>query len=70
MGQDDQERKGEDPGDLAIDRIFDVLKSQDTRNERRIFRREVVIISVVALLVATYLVAAMFSLGDGPVLPR
>ena len=64
MGQDDQDRKGEDPGQIAVDEPFESLKSQDTRNERRIFWNEVAIIHIVALLVAAYLVATLLSLGD------
>jgi hypothetical protein len=64
MGQDDQDGKGEDPGEVEVDETFDMLKSQDTRNERRIFWNEVAIIHVIALLAAAYLVAALFSLGD------
>ena len=64
MGQDDQDGKGEDPGQIAGDETFDTLKSQDTRNERRIFWSEVAIIHIVALLAAAYFVASLFSLGD------
>ncbi len=63
MGQDDQDRKGEDPREIAVDQAFDTLKSRDTRNERRIFWNEVATIHVVALLVAAYIVASLFSLG-------
>ena len=63
MGQDDQDGEGEDPGEIAVDETFDMLKSRDTRNERRIFWNEVAILHIVALLVAAYLVASLISLG-------
>jgi hypothetical protein len=44
--------------------IFDVLQSQDMRNERRIFWSEVAIIVGVALMVTAYLVA-LFLLRPG-----
>jgi len=64
MGQDDQDGKGQNPDEIAVEGIFDTLKSQDTRNERRIFWREVAIIHVTALLVAAYLVALAIRLGE------
>jgi hypothetical protein len=36
---------------------FEMLQIRDTRNERRIFWSELVIIAIVALLVTAYLVA-------------
>ncbi|RYF98862.1 MAG: hypothetical protein EON94_12375 [Caulobacteraceae bacterium] len=60
MGQDDQDRKGADPVELKADRTYDALTSRDSRNERRIFWSEVVILLVVAVLVTGYLVALSF----------
>jgi hypothetical protein len=50
--------------------VFDTLQSQDTRNERRIFWSEVVIILVVVLLVVAYLVALWLMPGGVPALRR
>jgi hypothetical protein len=69
VGQDGQDRKGQDPAELTAERQFDWLQSQDIRNERRIFWSEVAIILVVALLVAAYFVALSVRLGTAP-LPR
>lgn len=63
MGQDDQDRKSEDPDEIAAVTLFNRLNSQDIRNERRIFWREVAIILITALLVTAYLAASLISLG-------
>lgn len=63
MGQDDQDRKGEDSDERAAVNRFNTLKSQDARNERRIFWYELAIIHVTGLLVTVYLVASLISLG-------
>lgn len=63
MGQDDQDGQGPDPVEIAADEIFETLKAQDVRNERRIFRREVMILIVTALLVTVYLIALWLTTG-------
>jgi hypothetical protein len=42
---------------MTAGKVFDTLRSQDMRNERRIFWSEVAIIVIVALLVSAYFVA-------------
>jgi hypothetical protein len=42
---------------MTAERTFEMLQTRDTRNERRIFWSELVIIAFVALLVTAYLVA-------------
>lgn len=64
MGQDDQDGKGPDSVEIAPDAIYETLKAQDIRNERRIFQREVAILIVTALLVAAYLVALWIRRGE------
>jgi hypothetical protein len=45
---------------------LDTLKSQDIRNERRIFWSEVAIILVIAALVAAYIVVGLLRTGATP----
>ncbi len=67
MGQDREVGTGQDPGEVTA--VFDTLQSRDMQNERRIFRSEIAIIAVVAVLVTAYLVALWwFSPGTLPVL--
>lgn len=66
MGQDDQNGKGQSSIEVTPDRHFDTLKSQDVRNERRIFWSEVAIILVTALLVTAYLMAWWFTIYAVP----
>jgi hypothetical protein len=67
MGQDDEDGKGADPGEVTVNDVFDALRTRDARNERRIFWSEVVIVVVVALLVAAYF-ALWLRLGAAPTL--
>ncbi len=55
---------------MTAENVFDMLQSQDMRNERRIFWSEVAIIVIVALLVSAYFVA-LYWLRSGTVpMPR
>ncbi len=67
MGQDDQDRQSQDPAEVTAVEIFETLKTQDMRTERRIFWKELSIISAAAALVAVYLVALLLRLGTLPV---
>lgn len=58
MGQDGQDRQGQDPtADVTSAVIFNALQHQDIRNERRIFWSEIAILLAVAAMVAAYLAA-------------
>jgi hypothetical protein len=63
MGQDDQDGKSQDPVDIAVDPAFEALRARDTRNERRIFRAELLMIAVTALLTTAYILALLFRRG-------
>lgn len=69
MGQDDQDRKGPDPVEVAAVDPFEALQSLDIRNERRIFWRELMILAVTALLTAAYIAALLFRPGGAPTPP-
>lgn len=58
MGQDDQVRKGEDPGELMSGNEFDDMQSHDRANETRILWSEIGVLALMAFLAAIYFIAA------------